>query len=237
MTSFLDSIPLWASLVPLAVYLMAIGAAHALRRPVAVSGAWDGLLLGVGVSGLVLVGPVALLAPAVGGSGWNAVLLLLLAGLFAALGMLVSRPRLVIYNITVDQLRPLVAAVVAGLDPSARWAGATAALPARRFEVRIDGHGATRSVTLVSAGDRPGGEGWSEFCLRLRRRLRGLRVRSSGWAPAFFTLGGVLLAISLWWAAAALRPATGAAAASPSLSPSPPQPGASDASPRRPDGA
>lgn len=226
MTPLLDAIPLWAAFVPLGVYLVVLGVAHAVRRPVALSGPCDALLLAASVAGLVLAGPVALLEPATGSSGWNAVLLVLLAALFMALGLLVARPRLVIYNITVDQVRPLVADVVSGLDPAARWAGTTAALPTRRFEVRIDGHGPTRTVTLVAAGDRPGADGWGEFCGRLRRGLRGMRVRSSPWAPVFLVAGGGILAVALWWAAAM-----------PTTSPSPSQPGASDAGPRRSDGA
>jgi hypothetical protein len=234
MTPLLDAFPLWAAIVPLAAYLLLLGVAHALRRPVAVSGTCDGLLLGAAVSGFVLVGPLALLGPAMGGTGWNAVLLVMLAGLFAALCMLVSRPRLVIYNITVDQVRPLVADVVASLDPAARWAGSTAALPTRRFEVRIDGHGPTRCVTLVSAGDRPAVDGWGEFCGRLRRGLHRVRVRSSPWAPVFFGLGGGALAVAIWCAVAPSSLPAAAAASSP---PSSPQPGASDAGPRRSDGA
>lgn len=225
MTPLLDAIPLWAAFVPLGCYLLVLGCAHALRRPVAWSGTWDGLLLGAGLAGLVLVGPVALLQPATGHSAWNAVLLLIVAALFMALGMLVSRPRLVIYNATVDQVRPLVADVASRLDPAARWAGTTAALPSRRFEVRVDGHGPTRGVTLVAAGDRPGAECWGEFCGRLRPALRGLRVRSSPWATVFLSLGIGMLASAGWWAVAS------------SSTPSPSQPGATDAGSPRPDGA
>lgn len=235
MMPLLDVIPLWAAFAPLGCYLLLLGAAHAARRPVAWSGTWDGLLLGASVAGLVLVGPVALLQPATGHSAWNVVLLLLVAGLFMALGMLVSRPRLVIYNVTVDQVRPLVADVVARLDPAARWAGTTAALPTRRFEVRIDGHGPMRSVTLVAAGDRPGAEGWGEFCGRLRGALRGMRVRSSPWAAVFLSLGIGILATAGWWAVVSWPAAT--PPVSPSSSPTSPQPGAEDASPRRSDGA
>lgn len=235
MMPLLDAIPLWAALVPLGCYMLLLGVAHAARRPVAWSGTWDALLLGASVTGVVLVGPVALLQPATGHSAWNAVLLLLVAGLLMAVGMLVARPRLVIYNITVDQMRPLVADVVGRLDPAARWAGTTAALPTRRFEVRIDGHGPMRSVTLVAAGDRPGAEGWGEFCGRLRQSLRGMRVRSSPWAAVFLSLGIGILATAGWWAVTSWPSA--ARLVIPSSSPVSPQPGADNASPRRSDGA
>ena len=148
----LDQLPLWAAFIPLGLYLLAIGAAHLRRRPVAIGGGWDWALLGAAVAGLMVVGPLALLQPAMGNAPWTVILLLVLFVLLVALGALVSRPRLVIYNITLDQLRPLLADVVTALDTSARWAGSTAALPARRLEVRVDGHGPWRTVSLVSGG-------------------------------------------------------------------------------------
>jgi len=253
MAPLLDTMPLWAAFIPLGCYLMLLGAAHSVRRPVAVSGTWDGALLGAAVAGLVLVGPLALLRPATGSSPWNPVLLLLLLVLFAALALLVARPRLVIYNVTTDQMRPLVAEVVAALDPAARWAGSTAALPTRGLEVRIDGHGPTRSVSVVAAGDRLGADGWGEFCRRLRRSLGGLRVRTSPWAPVFWLLGAGVLAAAGWCAVAgvgagisaaqpaatAVQPADPPALDPQSHAPQPHalQPGATDASPRRSDGA
>ena len=196
----LDRLPLWAAFIPLGLYLLAVGGAHLSRRPVAIGGGWDWVLLGAAVAGLMVVGPLALLQPAMGNAPWTVILLLTLFVLLVALGALVSRPRLVIYNITLDQLRPLLADVVGSLDASARWAGSTAALPARQLEVRVDGHGPWRTVSLIAGGDRPGAEHWSELCRRLRHELRGLRVRSSPWAAFFLPLGGLLLAGACWFA-------------------------------------
>jgi hypothetical protein len=225
----LDRLPLWAAFVPLALYVLAIGAAHLRRRPMAIAGGWDWTLLGVAVAGLVVIGPLALLQPAMGNAPWTVILLLLMFALLVALGALVSRPRLVIYNITMDQLRPLLADVVTALDASARWAGSTAALPARQLEVRVDGQGPWRTVSLVAGGERAGTEGWNELCRRLRGELRGLRVRSSPWAALFLPLGTIMLAASCWFAYASFT--GGAADAPPALS-SGEQP---DAGSRRPD--
>lgn len=200
----LDRLPLWAAFVPLGLYLLVVGGAHLRRRPVAIAGGWDWTLLGAAVAGLMVVGPLALLQPAMGNAPWTVILLLMLFVLLVALGALVSRPRLVIYNITPDQLRPLLADVVTALDASARWAGNTAAMPQRQLEVRVDGHGPWRTVSLIAGGDRPGAEGWNELCRRLRSELRGLRVRSSPWAALFLSLGAVVLAASCWYAYASV---------------------------------
>lgn len=225
----LDRLPLWAAFIPLGLYLLAIGGAHLSRRPVAIGGGWDWALLGVAVAGLMVVGPLALLQPAMGNVPWTVILLLVLFVLLVALGALVSRPRLVIYNITLDQLRPLLADVVTTLDTSARWAGSTAALPARQLEVRIDGHGPWRTVSLVAGGERSGAEGWNELCRRLRQKLSGVRVRSSPWAALFLPLGAVMLMASCWFAYASSS--GGGPSAAPATSPGE-EP---DAGSRRPD--
>lgn len=68
MTLALGSVPLWAALVPLGLYIVLVGWLHLRRRPVALAGSWDNLLLAAAVLGLVVAGPLALLQPAVGTS-------------------------------------------------------------------------------------------------------------------------------------------------------------------------
>jgi len=132
--------------------------------------------------------------------------------------LLAARPRLVVYNITPEQLRPLVAEVVTTLDPTARWAGETVALPGRGIQVHLDGRGGMRSVSLVALGGRTSAEGWAEFSRRLRQAIRGLRVRTSPWAVVFGGCGCGLLAAA---AVLALLPVFQARAATPAPSPPP----------------
>lgn len=188
-------IALGAAVVPLGLYLVGIGCLHLRRRPSMLPGSLDFALLSAGVVGLALVGPLALLAPLAAGIPSVAGVPALIAGflLLVAFGVLAMRPRLVIYNITLDQLRPLVAEVVAGLDASARWAGETAALPVRGIQVHLDGRGSMRSVSVVAVGGRTSPEGWTEFSRRLRQAVGGLRVRSSPWGGLLAGLGGLVL--------------------------------------------
>ena len=195
---FPDPLPAWIALVPLGLYLLGLGWAHLRRRPLVVSGMWDGILLGSSVAGLALVGPLALMRPAAGNSLWSWPIVLLLFGLLISLCVLVSRPRVVMYNITVDQLRPLVAEIVSSLDPAARWAGESAGLPTRGLQLQIDGNGSMRSVSVVAVGERMSVESWSEFSRRLRQSVPKLRVRSSPWGPVFAAIGAVLIAAAAW---------------------------------------
>lgn len=241
----------WIALLPLGCYLLGLAWAHLRRRPLAVSGVFDGVMLAVAVSGLAVVGPLALLVPVTGGSPWSWPVLAFLFALCVAVCVLVSRPRLVVYNITLEQFRPLVAEVVAALDPKARWAGESAALPDRGFQLHIEGNAPMRTVSIVNVGERSSAEGWGEFTRRLRRAVRGLRVRRSPWGALFACLGcGLLVAATFlvigpsWlpWSLTgtpAQRPASLPAAAPTAIPPSttPTPPGATDASPRRSVGA
>lgn len=199
MSPTLAGIPLAIAVLPLGGYLLLIGWFHLRRRPVLLPGAVDLVLLAAGVSGLVLVGPLALVQPAVGTSPWAAAMLVLLGGLIVGAAILVMRPRLVIYNATIDRLRPVVAEVVSGLDDSARWAGETVALPARGLQVSLDGRGMTRCVSLVATGTRTSNEAWSEFARRIRRGVRPVRVRRNPWGVVAVMLGLAILVGGLTW--------------------------------------
>ena len=124
--------------------------------------------------------------------------------LVVALCVLVSRPRLIVYNISVEQIRPLVAQVASDLDPQARWAGETVALPTRGLQVHLDGDGSLRTVSLIGVGRRSAHEGWSEFSRRVSHASRRLPVRASPWGGVFAGIGAVLVLLASWSIAAAL---------------------------------
>ena len=204
MNTLFDSLPLGAAFLPLGIYLLALGWVHLRRRPLAIAGVWDGILLGASLLGLVTVGPIALVRPAAGGSSWSWPMLILGFCLVVALCVLVSRPRLIVYNISVEQIRPLVAQVASDLDPQARWAGETVALPTRGLQVHLDGDGSLRTVSLIGVGRRSAHEGWSEFSRRVRQASRRLPVRASPWGGVFAGIGAVLVLLAFWSIAAAL---------------------------------
>lgn len=204
MNALFDSVPLGSALLPLGVYLVALGWVHLRRRPLAIPGVWDGILLGGSLVGLVVVGPIALVRPVAGSSAWSWPIMLLVFALVVTLCVLVARPRLVVYNISIEQIRPIVAEVAGGLDPRARWAGETVALPSRGFQVHLDGDGVLRTVSLIGIGRRSSHEGWSEFSRRIRQSTRRLRVSASPWGGVFVGCGVILLGIAAWSTVAAV---------------------------------
>ncbi len=196
MNIWLNRLPLWAALLPLAVYCCVLGGLQLRRRPLVVSGAWDGMLLALAVSGLVAIGPLAAVQPLLGGSPWSEVVLLLLYALVVAVCILFARPRLLIYNATIEQVRPLVAETVAAIDPAARWAGESVALPSLGLQAHIEANGPLRTVSLIVLRNEATAGGWSDLGRRVRRAVRRLRVRPRPVGGGLLAVGGLLLVLA-----------------------------------------
>jgi len=81
-----------------------------------------------------------------------------------------------------------------------RWAGESAALPSRGFQLHIDGDGSMRSASVVAIVGRSSQEGWIEFSRRLRRAVTRLQVRRNPWSLCFAAIGLMLLGFALWHA-------------------------------------
>ena len=231
-------LPAWAALLPVGLYLVGIAVLHLRRRPSVVAGAWDLGLLGASVAALAIAGPLDMLLPVTATGPWRLVLPTVGFAVVLAGGLLASRPRLVIYNITLDQVRPLVAEIATVLDPASRWAGETVALPGRGMQVHLDCRGGMRTVSLMGMGSRTDPESWTEFGRRLRQAVGGLRVRRSPWAWLFAGMAAAVVAVVVWLAvtvptATPLRPGRPAAAGRIPHSPSPAAQEPHHAGPRR----
>ena len=122
----MDPFRLCLAVGPVAVYFLLLGAINLSRRPLLVSGVRDAASLALAVSGLIIIGPMALFFPYAAEARFGPHIWLMLLALYAlivVLWLLLLRPRLVIYNISADKLRPILAEVVNRLDAEARWAG------------------------------------------------------------------------------------------------------------------
>jgi hypothetical protein len=194
------------ALGPVAIYFLLLGVINLSRRPLVVSGGRDSAALGLAVSGLIFVGPMALLFPesvaAHFGPAGTKYLWLMFIGLFAMcliFVLLTLRPRLVIYNISTDQLRPILAEVVERMDPEARWAGDCLYLPGLGVQFHLEGVGWMRNVSLISAGPKQDYQGWSRLQAEISAALRGVETPWNVAGLAFLCAGNVLV-IGLAWA-------------------------------------
>jgi hypothetical protein len=159
---------------PVAVYLLMLGVLNLSRRPFIVSGGRDSAALALAVAGLMIVGPFSLFLPDKSldyfGS-WIWVLVLTLYALLATMGILLSRPRLVIYNLSVDRLRPILSDVVAELDAEARWAGDSIALSGLGVQLAIDNFAPLKNVSLTAIGNGQDFQGWHRLECALANAL------------------------------------------------------------------
>src|SRR5262245_47168231 len=109
MYSFFSPFHLTLALTPLAVYLLLLALLNVGRRPFVTTGGRDLLTLAVGLSGFIAAGPMELFMPMAAANQFGAYVWLLLLTLYVLsvlLAVLTMRPRIVIYNCTLEQLRP-----------------------------------------------------------------------------------------------------------------------------------
>lgn len=190
-----DPLRLAIALVPLAAYCLVLGILNARRRPFLTSGGADLAALGAALTGLVLIGPIELFRPEKASAEFGSYVWLFLVVFYWLclwLTALVARPRLVVYNISGDELRPILAETARIIDAQARWAGDSLSLPNLGVQLHVESFEIMRHVSLIASGEKQDLAGWQKLAGELFQRLEPLRV-----APNPRALGIVLLAIAL----------------------------------------
>lgn len=186
--------------VPLAAYLLLLALVNLRRRPLMASGGCDLAALAAALSGVVFVGPLELFRPtAAAAELGNLVWVLLLAfyWLWVLLFVLLARPRLVIYNVSAEELHPVLAAAAAEVDPGARWAGDSLTLPNLGVQLHIDSFAIMRNVSLASSGPRQNLEGWRRLARALSEKLATIRVQPNPRSVSFFLAAVIIMAMTL----------------------------------------
>jgi hypothetical protein len=190
---------------PVAIYLLLLGTIGLSRRPVVVSGVRDAATLVLAMSGMIFVGPMALffpegLAARMGPAGPRFVWLMLISLFFLGLILLLLnlRPRVVIYNISAEQLRPILAEVVERMDPDARWAGEGLFLPGLGVQLHLECTGGMRNVSLVSSGPKQDHQGWARLEAELTAALRKVDTPRSLIGLVMLCAGNLLVLMLAW---------------------------------------
>ena len=171
----MQTLHLCISLGPLAVYLFLVGLINSRRRPFVTSGARDMAALGIALSGFFIIGPFQLFVPDTAADRFGPYIWLMMITLYVlawTLGVLLMRPRLVLYNITTDQLRPLLATTVKQLDPEMRRAGQCLIMPQLDIQLTVEPAGPLRCVQLVAAGPSQDAAGWRKLEIALAKSLK-----------------------------------------------------------------
>jgi hypothetical protein len=193
-----DPFRLCLALGPVAIYLLLLGMINLTRRPVMVSGGRDAAALALAVSGMLIVGPFDLFLPQAsvvryGPFIW--VMILAFYALCVAMGILMLHPRLVIYNISADKLRPILADVVSRLDNDARWAGDSLVLPNLGVQLSVDYFRFMRNISLKSIGGNQDLHGWRRLEQRLAAALSRENVSRNPAGLGVFLSGSLILGL------------------------------------------
>ena len=145
-----DLFRLCVALGPVAIYLVLVGSLSLSRRSLLVTGTRDAAALGLAVSGLCIVGPLELFFPDVTMGRFGPMAAVALLGIYVSLyvlllvlALLMLRPRLIVYNISAEQLRSILAETVARLDTAARWAGDSLSIPNLGVQLHLDAQAAS----------------------------------------------------------------------------------------------
>lgn len=167
----MDSLHFCIAVVPLAVYLLMMGLLNLRRRPFVTTGARDAATLGIGVVGFVIAGPMELFFPEGAASqfgAWVWLSLIVFYGLCVSLVVLLMKPRLVVYNVSLEELRPILSQIAMELDPKSRWIGDALVIPRLKIHMHVEAVEWFRNVQMLAGGNQQSMEGW----LRLERELK-----------------------------------------------------------------
>lgn len=194
----MGTLQLLVAVIPLAIYCLRLALWNG-HRPTVKRGTADISWLAFGVSGLMVVGPLELLMPEsaafrFGPYVWLLVLALYL--LLVALTVMAARPRLVIYNSRLEQIRPVLSAAVRQADAQARWVGDSAVLPELGVSFHIDASPWLRNVELLASGSQQNHQGWYRLEHVLAAALRNAAPAGSGTRRALLLTAGLLLGLA-----------------------------------------
>jgi hypothetical protein len=188
----IDPLHLAIALGPVATYLLVLGAINLSSRPLLTTAGRDAAALGVGLSGLVVVGPLELFLIEEAASlygVWVWAIMVAAYALLITLIILLMRPRLVIYNIGLEQFRSLFENTVARLDPDARWAGDSLVMPQLGVHLHLDTSPLLKNVQLVASGPQQNLAGWRQLEIHLATLLSRTRTAPNPFGVALLSFG------------------------------------------------
>jgi hypothetical protein len=199
----MDPLHVCIALGPVAMYLLVLGAINLAPRPFLTSGTRDVITLGIAIAGFAVAGPMELFLPVRAVGFWGpAITWSLMIGIYAlglVLVVLMLRPRLIIYNITSDQLLPILDTLARRMDPAASWAGQSLSLPSLGVHLHVEPLNFVRNVQLASAGPHQNFGGWRLLEAELAAALKPVRSTSNPAGFGLATIGLTLVVAITFW--------------------------------------
>lgn len=197
----MDSLHLCIAFGPLAMYLVLLGAVNLSSRPLLTTGGRDLAAVAIGLGGMITAGPMELFmsesAAALYG-GWVWAIMLTAYALCVLMLALMLKPRLVIYNMTPEQLRPLLAETALRLDSDARWAGESLVLPELGVQLYMDATPLLKNVQLIATSSEQNLPGWRRLETELAAALSKTTTTPNP-LGAILIASGLLAAAGITW--------------------------------------
>ena len=201
---FSDMDPLHFCIIvtPLSVYMLLLGLINLRGRPFVTTGARDTAALAIGLIGLVIAGPMQLFFPEGAASqfgAWVWLMLVVFYGLCVSLSVLLMRSRIVIYNVSMEQLRPILTSVAMKLDKGSRWTGDSLQLPDVKIHMHVEPVNWIKNVQLTAVGNHQSYEGWRVFEIELNKALKKIVVGPNLFGfPLLIMSGAIALTAVIW---------------------------------------
>jgi hypothetical protein len=187
---------------PLAIYLVLLGVINLSRRPLVLSGTRESLSIGLALMGLIIVGPMQLFMPQEAAVRFGEFVWVLLLGFYLlclSLLIMLSRPRLIVYNIPPEDLRAALDAAARRIDPDTVWAGKALSLPLSRVHLHVESFPPLGNVALLATGDEQSLSGWKRLEQSLRETLRETAVPVQAHGFWMMLTGAMILAGLTFW--------------------------------------
>jgi hypothetical protein len=197
-----DTFSACVALGPLGIYLLLLGSINFSRRPLIINGTRETLSLGLALMGLIVVGPMQLFMPQEAAAHFGGFVWLFLMAFYLlclTLVVMLSRPRLIVYNISLELLHGVLEETARRLDPDATWAGQALNMPLSRVRLQLECFPPLCNVALLATGDDQSLGGWRrlETALRVKLRDTPVAVGPHGFWLALFGLA-ILAALAFW---------------------------------------
>ena len=194
----LDLLRFAFALLPLAAYCNILGLLRMRSVPTVLSGAMDFLLLGLAMVGLIAIGPIELFFPRAAYSLLGEWVWLVLLALYFFVVMLIAlngSPKLIVYGLSVDELKKSLCDALAESNMQSEWLGNIVELSELGVRASIEKAGRYSVSQIQSAGREQSLVGWFNLEQVLVKTLSKHRVRQHRhaviWLLTSFVLFGV----------------------------------------------
>ena len=201
--SYFEPFPLLLALVPLIGYLTVMGLIRVSGSTLITSGARDIAALGLALSGLVAAGPAELFFPMAAATAFGPMVWLILGTFYALCVTLVamsSKPKLVVYGRTPDEIYGPLLTVAKQIDPTAVGDEQQMhiRLPTAKLHLIASGHPGLDYAHVTALEQNVPVAFWSQLLSRLRAEVASTPKTSPRNGYAMLLIAAGLACILLW---------------------------------------